>query len=904
MRDAMFSFNRGLVSRLGLGRIDLKRLALAATTMTNWVCRVLGYMHLRNGLKYIGATSGNTESVNLPFVFATDDTALIELSSSTMRVRIDDTILTYPTVSTTIANSGFSGAGSWTDMDEAGATSTIGAGTLDMVSNGTAFAIREQTVTVAAADQNVEHCLSIRVLNGPVGFRVGSTSGGDEVFSESFLLVGDHRLAFTPTGGTIYVRFFSRLIRKTQVDFCTIVTGEMSISTPWTGLDTLRTIRYDQSGDVLFIASQSIIGSLTFTSKQVRIERRGTGRSWSLVAYTAEDGPFMVQNVTPTTITPSGLTGNITLTASRPLFVSGHEPPTRGVGALFSLTSSGQTVTASITAQNTFTTAIRVTGTGTTRGFLVSVSNTFVATVVLQRSIDSSTGPWTNVTGESYTTVTSKTYTDGLDNQIVYYRIGVETGSFTSGTVDVQLKVATGSVRGIARITGVSSSTSASAEVLVALGATTATNVWQEGEWSTYRGYPTATKLHDGRLFWVGRSHVWGSISDAFDSFDETFEGDAGPIARTIGAGPVDSIAWVLSMQRMLLGTQGTEFSIKASSLDEPLTPTNFGIRPATTQGSGPVQAVSADQNGYFVNRSKMKLFELSPSGQLSDYAAVDLTAVCPEVGYPSIVGISIQRQPDTRIHCVLSDGTVAVLVLDRVEEVLAWLKVETLGTVEDVCILPAENGELDDRVYYTIKRTINGSTVRYVERWAQENECRGAALNLQADSLVTYTGAATTVITGLGHMEGEQVVVWADSQDVGTDTDGSLIYTVSGGQITLAVAATNVVVGLPYTARFKSAKHGVSVDGLFTQKLGGHVGLLLADYHPQGLRFGADFDIMDDLPLIESGTSTGTSVQAELHQQPIEFPGVWGADSRICLEAKAPRPCTVLGLVYYVRVS
>lgn len=900
----MFSFNRGLVSRLGLGRIDLKRLALAATTMTNWVCRVLGYMHLRNGLKYVGTTSTNTEAVNIPFVFATDDTALIELSAAIMRVRIDDTVLTYPTVSTVVANSGFSGAGSWTDTDEAGGTSTIGAGTLDMVSNGTALAIREQAVTIAAADQNVEHCLSIRVLNGPVGFRVGSTSGASDVFAESYLLVGDHRLAFTPSTGTIYIRFFSRLIRQTQVDFCAIVTGEMSISTPWTGLDTLRTIRYDQSGDVLFVASQSVLAGVTSTTKQVRIERRGTGRSWSLVAYTAEDGPFMVENVTPTTITPSGLTGNITLTASRAMFVAGHEPPTRGVGALFSLTSSGQTVTASITAQNTFTTSIRVTGTGTTRGFLVSVSNTFVATVVLQRSVDSSTGPWTNVTGESYTTVTSKTYTDGLDNQIVFYRIGVETGGYTSGTVDVQLKVATGSVRGIARVTAVSSSVLVSAEVLVALGATTATSVWQEGEWSTYRGYPTATKLHDGRLWWAGRSHIWGSISDAFDSFDETFEGDAGPISRTIGAGPVDSISWMLSMQRMLLGTQGTEFSIKASSLDEPLTPTNFGIRPATTQGSGGVQAVSADQNGYFVNRSAMKLFELSPSGQLSDYASVDLTAICPEVGYPGIVGISIQRQPDTRIHCVLSDGTVAVLVLDRVEEVLAWLKVETLGTVEDVCILPAEDGELDDRVYYTIKRTINGSTVRYVERWAQEIECRGGALNLQADALVTYTGSAATAITGLTHLEGEDVVVWAAGQDVGTDANGALIYTVSGGQINLATAATNVVVGLPYTARFKSAKRGVSVDGLFAHKLGGHIGMLLADYHPNGLRFGADFDVMDDLPLIEDGTGTGTAVQSELHHDPIEFPGVWGADSRICLEAKAPRPCTMLGLVYYVRAS
>ena len=39
----------------------------------------------------------------------------------------------------------------------------------------------------------------------------------------------------------------------------------------------------------------------------------------------------------------------------------------------------------------------------------------------------------------------------------------------------------------------------------------------------------------------AGQNGVEGSLSDAFDSFDETFAGDAGTIDRTVGSGPVDT---------------------------------------------------------------------------------------------------------------------------------------------------------------------------------------------------------------------------------------------------------------------------------------------------------------------------------------------------------------------------
>ena len=74
--------------------------------------------------------------------------------------------------------------------------------------------------------------------------------------------------------------------------------------------------------------------------------------------------------------------------------------------------------------------------------------------------------------------------------------------------------------------------------------------------------------------------------------------------------------------------------------------------------------------------------------------------------GIPGIVRIAVQRQPETRLHCVRSDGTVMLMVMDKTEEVRAWHTITCDGLIEDVCVLPALDGEEDDQVYYIVQRT------------------------------------------------------------------------------------------------------------------------------------------------------------------------------------------------------
>ncbi len=150
-------------------------------------------------------------------------------------------------------------------------------------------------------------------------------------------------------------------------------------------------------------------------------------------------------------------------------------------------------------------------------------------------------GAWVDVTGESWTAPVSTTFLDGFDNQIIYYRIGIE-GTYTSGFAHATLDISEGSITGVCRITEIDSATVAKADVMTqpgntsvlsGLGSTTATPTWWEGQWSDHRGWPTAVAIHEGREWFVGRDKINGSVSDAYESFDDTVIGDSGPISRS-----------------------------------------------------------------------------------------------------------------------------------------------------------------------------------------------------------------------------------------------------------------------------------------------------------------------------------------------------------------------------------
>jgi hypothetical protein len=407
------AFNRGLISPLALARVDLKRSALSAEIQSNWMPRTLGSMMLRAGFGYIGATLDNNPAQYIEFVRSLSAMHLLEFTTGFMRVWTSDALLTRPAVTSAVVNGTFAATlANWTDNDEAGAVSAwISAGNAGFTGNGTAAAIRDQVVTVAGANIGVEHALRVVVNRGPITIRVGTSTADDSYVNETTLGTGQHSLAFTPTGD-FNIRFLSRLKRVVILGSCTIeAAGVMALPSPYVTASDLDNIRADTdslSVDVLFVGCSSF--------QQRRIERRGSGRSWSIALYQPEDGPFRLANTGTGTMTPSVISGNGTLTSSVPFFRSTH------VGALFTVDSIGQIVTANLALLNDVTNSIRVTGITTDRSFTIVLSGvTLGRTLVLQRSFDNAT--WVDVAGKSWVADTTEAYADGLDNQIVYYRL-------------------------------------------------------------------------------------------------------------------------------------------------------------------------------------------------------------------------------------------------------------------------------------------------------------------------------------------------------------------------------------------------------------------------------------------------------------------------------------------------
>lgn len=867
IRGVVNTFNRGEVDQRALAREDIKRVNSSASSMINFIPSRLGNMQYRPGTEYIASLDSTYVHRLVPFIAAVDDTALIDFYNDKVEFIVNDVQIAVSSVTSTITNGEFSAdISGWTDASAGSATTSWhSSGALDLTGDGTSNASSYQTIT---ADVGASHFLRIKINRAPCVVKIGTSGAAStEIFSGT-LKPGEHVLNFSPAAD-FTITFensakYGSLIDSVSFDSGT---GNLVIDTPLTST-ALSSLRVVQSGDIVFCAFDG--------GKQFQIEHRGD-KSWSVVDYRAEDGPFETINTTNITLTPGALDGDTTLTASDDLFESGH------VGALFKVVSTGQKVQATVSVDTgAGTDSIRVTGVSSSRSFTIVATGFATGTVTLQRSADDAN--WDDV--ETYTTNQNKSYNDTFDNSILYYRLYVKAGDNAGlDTLVLSLDYASGSISGIAKVTLYTSTTVVGIQVLQDFGSTDATLDWYEGSWSSARNYPASVDLTEGRLFFAGKDEIWGSVSDAYYSYDRDLLGDSASIHKTIGFGPSDPVKWIKVAGQLIFGTSGDEIVLRSSSFGEVLSPTTANIRSGSTQGSANVEPVKIDGTIYFVQRSGIKLYSLDNSVDRDVFAIGDTTLINQTICSSGIERIAVTRQPETRIYALLTSGEVAVYTTDVAEEVSGWNRLSMSDLIKDIVVLP---GTKEDRVYMVVNR----GTSTYLEKMARFSDAEGGTASETFDSFVSYSSPGTS-ITGLSHIEGYTVGVWADGQDRGT-------YTVSGGGITVGSSWTNVIVGIPYIADYISNKlSGYEKYTVLTErKRIVDTGVVLMNYWPNALQIGPSVALLKNLPDIEDGTLLATDATiTDYSELPFEFDGEAEVDPRIYMRATGP--VTVLALTY-----
>lgn len=248
------AFNAGELSPTMHGRSDLQKYSSGAETIDNFLVQPEGGLIRRSGFRYVNEVKTSANATRiLPFVFSTTQAYIIEMGNLYFRFYRNEGVILES--ATTITN---------VSRDNPAIVTASGHG----LSNG-------QVVYIAGV-------VGMTEVNNRY-FTVANVAG------TQFELSGEDATGHTAytSGGTV-----ARVYELAH----TYTTAE------------LPNVNFAQSADVLYLAHTA--------HAPAKLERTGH-TSWTLSDITFLDGPYLPENTTDTTLTPSAKTGSgITITAS------------------------------------------------------------------------------------------------------------------------------------------------------------------------------------------------------------------------------------------------------------------------------------------------------------------------------------------------------------------------------------------------------------------------------------------------------------------------------------------------------------------------------------------------------------------------------------------------------------
>lgn len=412
-------------------------------------------------------------------------------------------------------------------------------------------------------------------------------------------------------------------------------------------------------------------------------------------------------------------------------------------------------------------------------------------------------------------------------------------------------------------------------------GPSNPTSKWARALFSDVEGWPEHGVFWRERLVLARDRTLALSVVGDFENFARRIDGEVvadAAIVRTLNARRINRIVWLVESDELLVGTNGDEWVVGPIQGSEAVGPSNIRAARRTANGSRQIQPEPVGTRVLFVQKSGRKVRDYVYDYTSDNFESTDTTKLADHITRGGVVDMTYQQEPDSILWCARADGTLIGLTYDREvgrSDVYGWHPHPMVnGWVEAVEAMPAPDGGTDD-LWMIVRREVNGQVQRYVE-WlvpplADEQDAREA---FYVDCGATYRGSAATVISGLGHLEGQTVDILADGA-----THPRRV--VAGGQITLQVAASVVHVGLPApceawtmpleagaadgTAQGK-IKRITNVVMRMLRTLGGKFGPVTGD--PQEIQFRRPANPMDQAPPLFTGDTDSLAWPAGYERQ------------------------------------
>lgn len=346
-----------------------------------------------------------------------------------------------------------------------------------------------------------------------------------------------------------------------------------------------------------------------------------TGFGLGIGIYDYSDGPYLDVNTSTTTITPSGSSGSVNLTLSS------------------------------------------ATGVNSNQGWL---------TTDVGRHVRMFFAPAAWLVGSTYVVGDQVQYVDGNS----YVAIKNNSAGIVPTNIDHWALLAFLPYWTWAKITARTNATVAVATIQQSTQSTSnstfnvlATKIWQLGLFGDTLGWPTVGAYHENRL-WTS-----GVVVNRFDATmsnqyaimsptgDDGTVSDANAVAITVKANENNPTVWISADdQGLLYGTLKSEWKVRASTLDDPITPSSVQARRLSANGSAVgTQPVFTTRMHVFIQRMQRKLMEIGhPSESGALYTPNSITNLSLTGGHLSITGLAelaYCQEPKSMLWARRNDG-------------------------------------------------------------------------------------------------------------------------------------------------------------------------------------------------------------------------------------------------------
>lgn len=480
-------------------------------------------------------------------------------------------------------------------------------------------------------------------------------------------------------------------------------------------------------------------------------------------------------------LTPSGTTGDITLTSNKNIFAGSK------AGAYIKLKQ--EIASKTVSTSNGTTERVRV-----GENWKVISHGTWSGSFTIEKSDD----------GESWKEY--RKYTSGNDynpsesgsvTEPVFLRAVC---TITSGTCTVDLTAMAYNAEGVVKLTEITSDSTAKAHVEKELGSTDMTTNFLWGAWSEEFGYPQTLCFFQDRLCFGGTKKqpymVWMSRTGDYGNFSvEKASGtvtDDSAVALAFVSRKQFKILHLIASTDLIVLTAGNEWTVSGS---DTVTPSKAVPKMQTTRGCSTVEPLMIGGRIVFVQGRGSTVRDMAYSYETDSYGGNDLTLLAKHIiENVQIVDSAYKQEPDSTIYFVRSDGSMACLSYIMEQKVYAWSTIETQGKIEAVAAV--QEGD-EDIIYLVVKREINGVTVRNIEYLAKNPaKSNNPDDYIMLDNAIEYSTAEKSsgeTEIDAAELAGEKVTVIGDGRMY------SGLAVSQDGTVTLPAAVQHAFIGLPY---------------------------------------------------------------------------------------------------------